>query len=90
MYDYYIIGGSNYRYICENKNYKNLLRFKCSDTKCKSRGIYYENLNKFIPKEGDDYKYIDFEKHTYIIPLIYKNKFENNSFAEKDFEIIHN
>ena len=76
LYYYYIISGNTYKYTCENKQYKNNLRFKCSDTKCKSKGIYYENLGKFIPKEGEDYNHIDYETHSYIIPIIYKNKFQ--------------
>ena len=51
------------------------MRFKCSDTKCKAKDIYYENLNKFIPKEGEEYKHIGYEKHSYIIPTVYKHKF---------------
>ena len=57
------------KYTCENKKYKNILRFNCSDTKCKARGINYENINRFIPKEGDEYKHIEFEKHSYVTPF---------------------
>ena len=87
LYYYYVIGGNTYKYTCENKQYKNTLRFKCSDTKCKAKGIYYENLNIFIPKDGDEYKHIEFEKHSYITPLIYKNKIENNTFETQDLLI---
>ena len=68
LYYYYNIGGHNYKYTCENKDYKNCLRFKCSDTKCPAKGIYYEYLETFIPKEGDQYKHIEYESRSYIIP----------------------
>ena len=53
------------------------MRFKCIDTKCPAKGIYYEYLESFIPKEGEQYKHIELESHSYIVPEIYKKKFDN-------------
>ena len=61
------------------------MRFKCSDTKCPAKGIYYEYLETFIPKEGDQNKHIEYESHSYIAPEIYKKKVDNNEFEENDF-----
>ena len=85
LYYYYNIGGNTYKYTCKNKYYKHCLRFKCTNSKCMARGIYYQYLERFKPKEGDNYKHIKFESHSYTIPKIYKNKFDNDKFEEKDF-----
>ena len=83
MYYYYQINNKTYKYICTKKNAKHILPFNCSDTACKAKGSFNKLTEQFVPQ---DIEHIDYEKHTYVVPQIIKEKFKKDSFVESDFK----
>ena len=57
LYFYYEIKVHLYKYICENKDRKSNLKFKCSDIKCKAYAFYYPEIKNFkIIEEIETYR----------------------------------
>ncbi len=83
LYYYYQINYKSYKYTCTKKTGKFTLPFNCSDTTCNAKGSYNKLTEIFTPNE---IAHIDYEKHSYVIPEIIKNKFKNESFVESDFK----
>ena len=67
----------------KNKYRKQILDFRCSDTNCPARGIFYRNDDCFKPNIF--LNHIPFEEHSYIISNEFKDKYRNNKITEKDF-----
>lgn len=85
-YYYYEIDGKLYKYIWENKDRKNNLKFNCTDTKSKAFGYYYIDLKEF--KHNEYIPHIEYELYSYIIPKIAKEKYDKDLYVEEDFKIL--
>ena len=83
IYYIFIIENKKYRYTCKKKHGKFTLPFTCSDTSCPATAKYNKLSEKFIIGET---KHIPYEQHSYIIPKILKEKFNNDLFNENDFK----
>ena len=82
IYYLYNIEGHIYKYTCKNKEGKNILPFYCSDTSCPAKANYNKLLGKFTLA---DIKHIEYEKQSYVLPKIIKDKYKDNLFKEEDF-----
>ena len=49
LYYYYTIDGNTYKYTCRNKFRKEILDFRCTDSNCPARGIFYSKDDCFKP-----------------------------------------
>ena len=83
LYYFYIINDNEYKYTCVNKEKNDTFRFRCSDTKCNAKGVYYKNLDQFIQDENT--QHIEYFSHSYIIKKSFRDKYLNNEFTAKDF-----
>ena len=78
-----MIDGKIYKYTCRNKNRKNILDFRCSDTSCPAQDYFYRKTDEFKLNIFTQHK--EYEEHTYSFNEIYKNKYKANTFKEEDF-----
>ena len=85
MHYYYNIDGNLYKYTCDNKNSKYVLRFYCTVSKCKSKGISKIETYEFTCLNDKIYKLIEYERHSYVIQEKFKLKYDNNEFTKKIF-----
>ena len=81
MYYYYNIDGNLYKYTCDNKNSKYVLRFYCTDSKCKFKGILNIETYEFTCLNDKIDKYIEYVKHSYVIPEKLELKYDNYEFT---------
>jgi len=44
---YYIIDGNIYKYACKNKNRKNILDLRCTDTSYPAQANFYRKIDEF-------------------------------------------
>lgn len=86
LYYYYNIEGLTYKYTWKNKNRKNILDFRCTNTTCKAQALYYKNEDKFKVNVFSAHK--SYEDHTYNFNEFYRKKFKENSFKEELKKII--
>lgn len=61
------------------------MRFYCTDSKCPAKGILNIETYVFIQLNENVEKYIEYDKHSYVIPEKLKLKYDNKEFTEKDF-----
>ena len=83
LYYYYSIDTKTYKYTCKNKNRKQILDFRCSDSICPAQGIFYRKDDYFKPNIFT--KHIPYEEHSYIISKEFSEKYQNNMITENDF-----
>lgn len=84
LYYYYNIGGLTYKFTCKNKNRKNILDFRCTDTNCKAQALYYKKEDIFKLNVFTTHK--SYEDHSYNFNEYYRKKFKDNNFKEEDFD----
>ena len=48
----------------------------CVDTKCPAIAFFNLEKKEFNPSNGENYKHIDYEFHSYVIPELLKEKYE--------------
>ena len=69
----------------QEKNVKYTLTIICSDISCPANSKYNKLKDVFTPTT---ISHIPYEKLSYIIPDLVKQKFKENTFIEKDFKDI--
>ena len=83
LYYYYSIDTKTYKYTCKNKNRKQILDFRRSDSNCQAQGIFYRKDDYFKPNIFT--KHIPYEEHSYIISKEFSEKYQNNVITENYF-----
>ncbi len=81
LYYYYNIDGHTFKYTCKNKNRKNILDFRCSDTTCKAQAYYYRKRDEFTLNVFTSHK--AYEDHTYAFNETYKKNLIQTLFVKK-------
>ena len=81
IYYYYSINNKVYKYTRVRKN-NDYEEYRCSCIACKPKGKYICSLKKFIP----EIEHIEYEKHSYVIALLMKDKILKNQITKVDLD----